>query len=286
MARIVCAGHVNWDVTLQVDHLPVADGEARIRSESQSCGGSAANTAVGLAGLGLDVTLLGSIGDDEHGLLTRRALERAGVHLSLTVVDGGQTAVKYLLVDDEGEVAVLGTDGDNEAVGPADVDASLLDGADHLHLTSQLPDTAARLARIAGGRNMPVSFDPGRRLDKRDYTSVLERADILFLNEREATQLEIPRSDTFVLTTYGSDGAILEDGDVQIQHPGFALESVDSTGAGDAFAAGFLASRLREYPDERALAVANACGGLAAQEEGGQAVLRWEAVESLLDESR
>lgn len=284
MPQVVCAGHVNWDVTLRVERLPAPDGEARIRSGSQSCGGSAANVAAGLTGLDLDVTLVGSVGDDEHGLLAQRALNRAGINLSLEIVEGGQTAVKYLLVDDDGEVAVLGTDGDNEAVRPADVNPGLLDDADHLHLTSQRPATAERLADLAVQRGVPVSFDPGRRLDERDYGPVFERADIVFLNEHEAAALDEAPTCQRVVTTYGTDGAVLETPDGLYHHPSFGLGSVDSTGAGDAFAAGFVAAHLRDNSPERVLAVANACGALCTREEGAQADLSWAAIEAVFEE--
>jgi hypothetical protein len=55
MVRVLSAGHVNWDVTLRLDELPEPDGEARINSQSSGGGGSAANTAVALSSLGVDV---------------------------------------------------------------------------------------------------------------------------------------------------------------------------------------------------------------------------------------
>ncbi len=67
MSRVICAGHVNWDVTLRVDALPEPDGEARITDRSRSGGGSASNAAVALAGLDADPPVLGSVGRDDHG---------------------------------------------------------------------------------------------------------------------------------------------------------------------------------------------------------------------------
>lgn len=293
--RVVCAGHLNWDVTLRVDRLPGPDEEARIRSRTGSSGGSAANVAVGLGGLDVNATLVGSVGDDRQGRLVGRALERRSVDLALTVVEGGRTALKYLLVDPDGEVAVLGMDGDNEAVDPTDVSPELLEGADLLHLTGQRPATAVHLAELAAERGIAVSFDPGRRVADRDYGGVLARVDILFLNEREAVALEETLDgtqdetidgrldETLVVTTYGTSGALLETPDGLYRHRAFGSDSVDSAGAGDAFAAGFLASYLDGTPPERALAVGNACGALAARERGPQVDLSWDAVESVLD---
>ena len=180
--RVICAGHVNWDVTLHVDRFPEPDGEGRITDRSQSSGGSASNVAVALAGLEADPLVLGSVGRDDHGTMARRELTATGVE-TLLVESDQPTAVKYLIVDGNGDVAVLGNDGANEAFCASDLPAETLAEADHLHLTGQDPGTAATLARDAASADVSVSFDPGRRLPFRDYSAVLSHADILFCNE-------------------------------------------------------------------------------------------------------
>lgn len=277
--RVVCAGHVNWDVTFRLDRLPDPDDEAHIRSQRQGGGGSAANVAAALCGLDVGAGLVGSVADDEHGLLVRRGLSDAGVDLDgLRVVDG-QTAVKYLLVDDDGEVAVLGTEGANEAVGPDDVDPAYVTAGEHVHLTSQRPETAVRIAEVATDAGLGVSFAPGRRVADRDYGPVLERADVLFLNEREAAAVRRPDDDRTLVVTHGSDGATLESPDGDASDGGYDADAVDTTGAGDAFAAGFLAAWLERRDAAEALSVGNACGALAAAAEGPRVDLSWEAVE-------
>ena len=99
MPRVICAGHVNWDVTLRVEGLPVTDGEARITDQCQSGGGSASNAAVVLAGLEVSTALLGSVGRDEHGWFARRELEETGVETLLVEDPERETSVKYLVVD-------------------------------------------------------------------------------------------------------------------------------------------------------------------------------------------
>ncbi|MFB6270518.1 MAG: carbohydrate kinase family protein [Halobacterium sp.] len=293
MVRVVAAGHVNWDVTLRVEALPEPDGEARIVSQRRSGGGSAANAAVALAGFDVDTGIVGSVGDDENGLLARRELDRVGVDLrGLRVVEGAETSVKYLVVDGDGEVMVLGNDGANEAVAPADVDADYVQAADHVHLTSQRPDTAARLAELASEAGATVSFDPGRRLNERDYAATIERTDVLFVNDREALELleegaaypESEVSGRVVVVKHGAEGATVHTPEASYQHPGFDVEPVDTTGAGDAFAAGFIATFLDAPEDyERALEFANACGALAAQAEGARTAPTHPEVEAFLD---
>jgi len=280
--RVVCAGHVNWDVTLQVDRLPGPDGEARIADQYQSGGGSASNVAVALAGLDASPLLLGSVGRDEYGWLVRRELESVAVETEL-VETAGETAVKYLVVDESGELMMFGNDGANEAYGAEDLSVREFARADHLHLTSQAPGTAAELARAAADHGLTVSFDPGRRIGERDYTDTIERADLLFCNDREAGALCADAAETVstLVVKQGSGGArALRDGR-EVTHAGFAVDPVDTTGAGDAFAAGFLAAR--EEGIEHALAVGNACGALAARTPGARVQVDWRDIRALLD---
>jgi ribokinase len=283
--RVVCAGHVNWDVTIRVDRLPAADGESRVRDRREAGGGSAANVAVALVALDCEAALVGSVGTDPAGVQVRETLDAAGVDVTAVVKAAGQTARKYLLVDDHGEVAVIDDGGVNEAVAPGDVESAWFEGAAYCHLTSQRPETAARLAEAAGEEGVPISFDPGRRLDSRDYSATLERTDLLFLNEREANGL--PRGAVAptctVVTKHGERGATLDGPDRHLEHRGFDLDGVDTTGAGDAFAAGFLAAGLHGAADRRRLAVANACGALTAATEGPRADLSWDRLSALVD---
>jgi len=229
----------------------------------------------------------------------RRGLVAAGVDCShLLEVETRETTTKYLIVDEDGEVMVLGNEGANEAVTPADVDPEYVTDADHLHLTSQRPDTAAELARTATEAGVSVSFDPGRRLAERDFGEALAYSDVVFLNDREArtildSDLEHPSSELHgrvVVIKHGEAGAQVDTPEASFDHPGFDAEAVDTTGAGDAFAAGFLAVLLREggvvgadADYERALEFANACGALAAMEEGARTAPSFEDAEAFLD---
>ena len=282
MARVVCAGHVNWDVTLRVDRLPEPDGEASIRAQHQSGGGSASNAAVTLAGLGVDTHLLGSVGADEHGQRARRELRDSGVETHL-VEGAAQTAVKYLVVGDEGEVFVLGNEGGNEAFVADDLPASALADADVLHLTNQAPATASALATRAVDAGVTVSFDPGRRLTDRDYDATLAQTDVLFVNRRERERGKRFDAVPLVVEKRGPDGAVVHAEDRRIDHPGFVVDSVDTTGAGDAFAAGFLVARLRDEDLEASLAIGNACGALATRSIGAHLDVEWSDVEAVLD---
>ncbi len=301
---VLCAGHINWDVTMFVDSLPDPDGEVGIDRLVQSGGGSAANVAAGLVGLETPASLYGSVGGDDTGALALRELDRAGVDCGHVFIDPeGTTSVKYLVVDNTGEVMVFSNAGANESFCTEDISAELFRDIEHLHLTSQSPEMASRLATLASDLGLSVSFDPGRRVADRGYQDALASTDLLFLNQREADLVDeagvLSPTDPVemaIVVKHGGDGATVYTPAGSKSHAGFAVEPVDLTGAGDAFAAGFLASlsdgshRLREglasatvaaYAEP--LAVANACGALAARTVTARTALSWEAVDSLRD---
>lgn len=284
MARVVCAGHVNWDVTLRVDRLPAPDGEAVVGGQQEAGGGSAANTAAVLAGLGCEPVLLGSVGEDRYAERARRELTEAGVDCShLQTAVGEATTIKYLVVDEDGEVMVLANDGANEAFTAGDLSRETLESADHLHLTSQRPETALALAEAADAAGLSVSLDPGRRLDRRDYRAALERADVVFLNAREATTVRedgwLRSGNRLTVVKQGADGAEVRWPGGTASQPAADVGVVDTTGAGDAFAAGFIAARLDGAGHEDALAVANACGATAVQTVGARTAVSWADVD-------
>jgi ribokinase len=304
MGQLLAAGHINWDVTLRVSALPEPDGEARITEQHRAGGGSAANVASALAGLELDAGLIGSVGTDEQGQMAVRELEATGVDVSRVITVEGETTVKYLVVDDAGEVMVLANDGVNEAVGPEDVAAEMVAGASHLHLTGQRPATAARLIDLAQTAGLTVSFDPGRRVDERDFSALLEAVDVLLVNELEARAVfgddegaaiaGAAGPERTIVVKRGADGASLYAGGEPVHHPGFAVEAVDTTGAGDAFAAGYLAATVGglapgdgdgERPDpEQVLAIANASGALTVQQAGARSAPDRAALKTFLAE--
>jgi ribokinase len=289
MARVICAGHCNWDVTLRVDSLPEPDGEAELRSESGTRGGSAANAASALARLDVDVALLASVGDDDHGDSALEALRAAGVDCRhVRVCPDRATAIKYVVADAEGRVFVLGRDGGNEAFTAADLPAAALSDASHLHLTGQAPTTARRLADRAREAGVTVSFDPGRRVADRAFAPVLERADVVFLNEAEAEALPVddrPSDAAVAVLKRGARGAVVRTGDDAVEHPGFDVDVRDTTGAGDAFAAGFIAARLDGASLEASLERANACGAVAVGTRGAPAGVPPGALRRVLDRS-
>ena len=293
--RVLCAGHINWDVTMHVQSLPDPDGEVHIDQLIQSGGGSAANVAVGLVGLQTPAAVYGSVGGDEAGAMALRALDRAGVETGCVLIDPEQqTSVKYLIVDETGQVMVLANDGANEGFSASAIDPSMFEQIEHLHLTSQHPETAQSLAELAHEAGVTVSFDPGRRVGDRDFSTAIDATDILFLNRHEAAAIGRTHADRdtpekVLVVKRGGDGAVVRTSSGEVSHSGFSVDVVDTTGSGDGFAAGFLATVLssgeviRNRPEayEQALIVANACGALTATESTARVPLTPASIEAL-----
>lgn len=286
MTQIVCVGHVNWDITLRVPQLPEPDGEVVVTERTEAGGGSAANVAVALAGLGHNAVLCGSVGDDDYGRRAVAGLTDAGVGCTHLQTVTAPTTVKRVVVDDQGRIMVLAGDGANEAFTADDLPAAVLTGADHLHVTGQDPATARRLTDRAATAGVSISVDPGRRIDRCGVGGVLDRADVVFCNDREATtareadQLKHAEETKTTVVTQGPDGARLETAETMVSHPGFGSDVVDTTGAGDAFAAGYLSARFDGADREEALAIANACGALAVESVGARTTITSAAVDS------
>ena len=311
--HVICAGHINWDVTMHVDRLPEPDGEVQIQELIQSGGGSAANVAVGLSGLEADATVFGSVGGDDSGAFALQELDRLGVECGHVLVAKEETtAVKYLVVDDCGEVMVFASDGANESFTAGDLPPRVVTEADHLHLTSQRPETAVELAALVRDVGGTVSFDPGRRVGQRAYKRAFPHVDVLFCNRREAELAaddyrKHGPDDGLLVIKRGGDGATVNTPERTVSHPGYDIDAVDTTGAGDAFAAGFLVAWLgsgafrRRFPGDGSsadpeggpvtddppldavLAVANACGALTAMQATARTELAWDRIISVIE---
>ncbi|MFF5207399.1 carbohydrate kinase family protein [Streptosporangium sp. NPDC000396] len=255
-------------------------------------GGSGANTASWAARLGADVRILTRVGFDT-GEWHAAELRRGGVRPHLRVDPDRPTAVVIAMVDTSGERSMLTNRGASGHIGPDDWDESLLDGVAHLHLSGYtlFAEPGLRLARLALAQavqhGVTISVDPASTGFLRSFGP--ER----FIQETLAAQLIIPNLDEALLLTdetsteraaeklslrygaaavkLGSRGALMaREGKLTARVPGLAAEVVDSTGAGDAFAAGLLTALLSGVGDEAALDAGRRAGAEAVTAVGGR----------------
>ncbi|MEZ0089748.1 carbohydrate kinase family protein [Streptacidiphilus sp. EB129] len=265
---------------------PDTDTSARIAVRP---GGSAANTAAWAARAGADVRLLARVGADSASW-HREALADVGVRPILRIDPVRPTAVVIALVDAAGERTMVTDRGASGALGPSDWDDALLDGVARLHLSGYLLFTEAgrALAALAVGRararGLGVSLDPAstgflHEFGVPRFRRLLEQlggVDLLFPNLDEARMLTDRRNPEqaacalsadwgcLVALKLGADGVLLaEDGSLLGVVPAPRGPVQDTTGAGDAFAGGYLAAALAGST-ALAAAVAGCRGGAEA----------------------
>jgi sugar/nucleoside kinase (ribokinase family) len=228
--KLVVLGDLMVDVVARVSD-PLARGSDTAARISVEGGGSAANVAAWAAVLGVEVSLVCRVGRDDRG---RAAVdELRGVDVRVAVDYERPTGTCIVLVEHDGERTMLPDPGANDApLGEIPL-------GDHLHVSGYalLRDgpRASALAAISRAREagMTVSVDPSSWALL--WPGALPEVDLLLPNEREASLVEGE-----MVVKLGARGARW--GDIEV--PAEDVEVVDTTGAGDAFAAGFLAARL------------------------------------------
>jgi sugar/nucleoside kinase (ribokinase family) len=291
MPRVAVIGELNVDIMATgLSRLPQMGGEILARDFQITLGSASAIFAAGIAKLGHPVTFVGQVGADDFGDFCLDALRAAGVatkHVARATSD--RTGVTIALSAGR-DRALVTYPGAIASLKYPQLEMSLLKGNRHLHMTSYFLQTALRPAFPeifcqAQGMGLTTSFDPNSdptgawRVKIRD---VLAHTDVLFVNEPEALQLSRTRRVRDALRTLGQfvscavikrgprGSMAIKDREVTVA-PGFKVKAVDTTGAGDSFAAGFVSAYLSGSPLAECLRSGNACGALSALKPGGTA---------------
>jgi sugar/nucleoside kinase (ribokinase family) len=268
-----------------------------VEGMSLHTGGCAVNTAVALAKLGLPAEVIGKVGQDALGDFLVRELDRHGVGTAGVRRDARLgTSATMVLVSPEGERSFIHYLGANADLIPEDIDTEIVRRASILHVAGALvlpgldgPPLARILenARSAGvvtfldtvwdasGRWMELV---GPSLPHVDFfvPSIAEARRLAGLDRpEEIARFLLDRGVGTVALKMAEAGCYVADRQGrEIHAPAFRVEVVDSTGAGDAFAAGFMAGVLNGWPLERTAAFANAMGALGITAMGASAGLR------------
>lgn len=272
-----------------VAQIPTTPHELHLGNDTRTIisthgGGAGGNVASWLAVLGNDVTMVGRIGNDAAGSAITAEFDALGISYGEIVKEGLHTGVVVCLVDPSGERTMLADNGANAGLAISDLPA--LDGVDAIYLTGYAPlaplsrEGVLEMVRTINSREIPIIFDPAtvggmQGVPVEEILSWCALMDAVIMNEEEAIYLSglsdlesalnffvelTPRA----IIKRGSAGAIgLERGGQIISVAATTSTVVDTTGAGDAFAAGFIDAftgrRDFSYAMERASAVAGHC---------------------------
>jgi sugar/nucleoside kinase (ribokinase family) len=279
-AEIICLGAINLDLKFEVDDLEgflhawgtglTRGGEAGLtppeegrlqallarygRPAGRFGGGMAANTAYALAGMGVPVGLVGRVGADTDGEFLKASL--SGVDLS-HVTTQGESGRAYILTDLEGECTILVAPNTNDDFTDCDLPWEALTAAPFLHLTAFVGDGPRRLQGLIAGQvpsQVRLSLDPGGlyvRAGWRGLEDILDHLETLLVTETEWRLLggepavHPDWAPPVTVIKRGSKGARLL---TPLRYLDFPVELggqlTDTLGAGDVFAAGYLAGRL------------------------------------------
>jgi sugar/nucleoside kinase (ribokinase family) len=252
-------------------------------------GGSAANTAVALSRLGVPVGFLGAVGDDEVGELLIEDLEDEGVDISMVQRLRGRLSSRvYVVVDVEtGERGMVGV---RDAANHFELREKVVEyvaKARYLHISGYMlqdepgRSTTMELIRRAEERGVEVSLDLTPEVSRREMVRGLEVC-YLLCNEEEMRRLGYEPSERGalraesgmgcrgVVVKLGREGCAASFEGRTYRSPGFQVEVVDTTGAGDAFNAGLLYGLLRGLDVKDTLRVANALGAYACMGPGAR----------------
>jgi len=295
VTRVVCVGDVMVDVLAQ---LP---GELAIGSDTPAPitllgGGSAANTAAWLVHAGVPTTFVGRVGDDALGRMALDELARAGLDLAVSVDPVRPTGTCIVLVDSSGERTMVPATGANSGLGDEPLPSGLVSPDVHLHVSAYAlfnPGARPAVEQLIGQArelDVTISIDAASSAPLTafgakaflDWLAGLGPGCTLFANRDEAEVLSghpgsvadlaaaLGNADQTVIVKGGADGAVWSDGDRVVSAAARLVDAVDSTGAGDAFAAGVLASLLAGAPIEAALAAGNDLAAVAVTRSGAR----------------
>ncbi|AXE33712.1 ribokinase [Chromobacterium phragmitis] len=279
MTRVLVVGSINMDLVVSSPRLPRLGETVMGSGFAIYPGGKGANQAVAASRLGAEVTMIGCLGNDEFGAQLRSNLEREGVDIRYVREASVSSGIATITVSDC-DNATLMVPGANYHLRPEHLDEVEQAFADADVVLSQLEtplETVKHAAVLAGRHGKPMLLNPAPVIPLPE--DLFSQITLLTPNEHEfLTMLAEPTGDWRKLLvqhpgklvmSHGKHGAYYALSSGELRHePGYVVDAVDSTGAGDTFngaLAAFLPLGLKE-----AVRRANAAGALSVMHHGAQ----------------
>jgi len=276
-AEVIGFGALNVDKLYSVENIASKDEESFIKSETDTPGGSAANTIVGLSRLGCSTSIIGKIAEDEDGDLIEYHLAVNGVYSNnLIYSETGSTGKCLGFVDENGERCLYIDPGVNDEIKIGEINPLNIMRCKIMHYTSFVGDSFNAQIQLLEKLNdqCVLSFDPGMLYVQKGFDElrpILERTNILLINESELRLLcnnnESPLKELAigfldlgietVVVKKGAEGVFAMNNSSECEVEPFRCDVVDTTGAGDSFNSGFLYSYLKGYDLEKSCRIGN-----------------------------
>ena len=289
MKTLTVLGSINADHVISVPHF-VKPGETLLGySYHIAYGGKGANQAVAAARLGAKVNFIGCIGNDDIGRAMRNAFALDGINTNpIITVNNEMTGIAMIQVSDSGENSIVISAGANAYLDESQVEDSKQEIIDSDYLLMQLETPLPAIiqaAELAKENGTKVILNPAPAQTLPD--ELLKNLDIITPNETEAEiltgirvtdeQSAVKSATVFhakgietVLITLGSKGVyVSQQGKGEIV-PGFRVQAVDTTAAGDTFNGAFVTALLEDKPLAQAIRFAHAAAALSVTKKGAQ----------------
>ncbi len=265
-----------------VPRFPAPDTKIDSLAATRQGGGVVATALVACARLGLTTKYVGKVGADDPGKLSRESLEQEGIDVADLVVDRREnTRVTFGLIEQaSGRRTLIRGVGPLARLRPEEVPAAAVTSGQVLHLDGYEGMAAVRAARIAREAGIPVSLDAEDATECQEELFAL--SDILImsrvLGERVTGRRRVPAilerlarlGPSVVGLTLAADGAVVYHRSRTVHVPGFKVDVIDTTGAGDVFHGAFLAGLVWGWPLQEILLLSNAVAALKCRKLGGR----------------
>ncbi len=290
MSRVVCVGSANVDVTLYVDKLGVGNSEQTVYSIEMCSGGSAAGIASGIGRLGKPASFFGNLGNDGYTQMLQEDFDRDNVDYSSVVRTGKPNNTCFVHVDPSGRRQMYAFN--NVEFSADDFPDRLLDSSYIVFasLTKEgIVNEYARIATRARTRDARIVVAPGSifaRLGYEKMKPLLDVSDYIILNADEFDMLggeRLAETVPKVIVTDGENSIRYVHNSVTEFPVRSAGPAVDTTGAGDCFAAAFLAELLDGKRDEEAIRFAAAAASLSVLQKGPRAMPSLGTIRSFMN---
>ncbi|MEM3769915.1 MAG: carbohydrate kinase family protein [Candidatus Bathyarchaeia archaeon] len=256
---VIGFGALNVDKLYKVNKIAGPEEEGFIKGFEEACGGSAANTIMGLARLGCKVGFIGKVANDREGKMLLEDFRKEGVNTRGVIrAKEGRSGTVMGFVDEKGERALYVDPGVNDTISFEEINVKYACQAKFLHLTSFVGEKSFE-AQKRLVENLPedvkVSMDPGELYARRGVkmlTPILKKTFVFMPNSLELALLTgaedyvkgaeklLELGVKIVAVKLAGKGCYVTDGRESHHVEAFKVKIVDTTGAGDAFCAGFL----------------------------------------------
>lgn len=261
---LTVVGSLNVDLTCRVHRLPSPGETIGGGTLTRQPGGKGGNQAAAAARLAGTARMVGAVGADPDGRLLMEALDRAGVDISAVEQVSAPTGTALIVIDSEGENQIAVAPGANAVVSLERADFS--NGGPVLAQLEIAVDAVLEAARRTTGF-FALNAAPAQALP----AELLERCDLVIVNESEYGLIPELRNAKRVAVTYGAGGASMYTQGVRTAHaPATKTSVVNSVGAGDAFCAALVLALASGLDEESSLAAACAVGAAAVASEFSQ----------------